>query len=95
VANIAAGFQESVVDVLVRKTLDAAEALDATSIAVVGGVAANRALRQRMQADATRPLYIAAPQYSTDNAAMVAAAGFYTPSGDRLEVEPGLQLAGG
>jgi tRNA A37 threonylcarbamoyltransferase TsaD len=48
-----------------------------------------------MQADATRPLYIAAPQYSTDNAAMVAAAGFYTPSGDRLEVEPGLQLAGG
>ncbi len=94
VANIAAGFQESVVDVLVRKTVGAAEAVDAASVAVVGGVAANRALRERMQRDVTRALFMSAPEFSTDNAAMIASAGFYVPAPAEGDVQPGLGLSG-
>jgi N6-L-threonylcarbamoyladenine synthase len=94
IANIAAGFQDSVVDVLVRKTIGAAESVGARSIAVVGGVAANRALRERMHESVPLPLFLSAPEFSTDNAAMIAAAGFYVPSSVALDVEPGLQLSG-
>jgi N6-L-threonylcarbamoyladenine synthase len=94
VADIAAGFQESVVEVLVTKTFRAAQEYGAATVAVVGGVAANRALRERMDAAATLPLYLSQPEYSTDNAAMIAAAGFYVPrelSG--VDVDPSLELA--
>jgi N6-L-threonylcarbamoyladenine synthase len=94
VANIAAGFQESVVEVLVRKTLEAADAAGAASVAVVGGVAANRALRERMSAEASRPLFMSAPEFSTDNAAMIAAAGHFVPPAAQSDVDPGLQLSG-
>jgi N6-L-threonylcarbamoyladenine synthase len=94
VANIAAGFQESVVDVLTRKTVSAAEQVGAASVAVVGGVAANRVLRERMQRDVSRPLFMSAPEFSTDNAAMIASAGFYLPVSNGRDVEPGLRLSG-
>ncbi len=78
VAEVAAGFQEAVVDVLVGKTLDAAERRGAGSILVGGGVAANGRLRERLRAEAARtgvPLYLAPRRFCTDNAAMTAGMG--------------------
>jgi N6-L-threonylcarbamoyladenine synthase len=92
--NLAAGFQESVVDVLVSKTVQAADHFGACSVAVVGGVAANRRLRERMREMISLPLRISAPDLSTDNAAMIAAAAWFVPKqDDGVDVEPGLRLA--
>ncbi len=94
IANIAAGFQESVVDVLVRKTALAASDFDVRSVAVVGGVSANQSLRERMEQKITLPLYIAPPALSTDNAAMIAAAAYYCRKADEgVDVAPSLALA--
>jgi N6-L-threonylcarbamoyladenine synthase len=93
-ANLAAGFQESVVDVLVKKTRDAAEAHDARSVAVVGGVAANRLLRQRMSEAIPLSVHVSTPELSTDNAAMIAGAAWHVPrQDDDVDVAPGLRLA--
>lgn len=92
VAGFAAGFQESVVDVLVTKTVRAADEYQVQSVAVVGGVAANRRLRQRLQAEVRQPLFLSAPEFSTDNAAMIAAAAYYVPRSEAPEVRPGLEL---
>ncbi len=78
VANVAASFQEAVVDVLVRKACDAAERHHVASLIVGGGVAANGRLRERLVAEAQERgllLYLARPEFCTDNAAMVAAVG--------------------
>jgi N6-L-threonylcarbamoyladenine synthase len=94
VANIAAGFQESVVEVLVKKTWGAASDEGAKSVAVVGGVAASRALRRAMDAAATLPLYVPDPEYCTDNGAMIASAGFFTQHRVRMpDVQPSMSLA--
>ncbi|HLJ66387.1 MAG TPA: tRNA (adenosine(37)-N6)-threonylcarbamoyltransferase complex transferase subunit TsaD [Chloroflexota bacterium] len=94
VANIAAGFQESVVDVLVVKTMRAAEQYGARSIAVVGGVAANRLLRERMEGACALPLYISPPEFSTDNAAMIAAAAYFARAVQPdCDIKPNLPLA--
>lgn len=93
VTNIAAGFQHSVVDVLVSKTIGAAAAHGARTISVVGGVAANRALRERMIAASTLPVVIPALEFSTDNAAMIAGAGYFVPPIARdIDICPGLSL---
>lgn len=93
VADIAAGFQESVVDVLVTKTQAAAERFGPRSVAVVGGVAANRALRDAMHESISLPLFVSPPEFSTDNAAMIAAAAYFNPGvpGD-LDIRPSLEL---
>ncbi len=94
VASLAAGFQESVVDVLVRKTAEAAKAVGAHSVAVVGGVAANKALRQRMTEAITLPLWISGPEFSTDNAAMIASAAYFPlDSNVNFDIEPALSLS--
>jgi N6-L-threonylcarbamoyladenine synthase len=93
VADIAAGFQESVVDVLAEKTRRAADELDVRSVAVVGGVAANAVLRARMQEVIPRPLFISAPEFSTDNAAMIAGTAFFVRGTPESDIEPGLALA--
>ncbi len=75
IADVAAGFQECVVDVLVGKTFRAAEREEVDAVVVGGGVAANRRLRQRLEAGAAeRGLDLLLPplRYCTDNAAMVA-----------------------
>ena len=75
--DLIASFQHAVVGDLLKKTFAAAESLDAERILVTGGVAANRELRERFTAEATRRgLQIAFPTLalSTDNAAMIAAA---------------------
>jgi N6-L-threonylcarbamoyladenine synthase len=79
-ADIAASFQESVVDVLVAKSLKAREITGAPSVVVAGGVACNGHLRNRMTA-AFSPLgarvYFSRPEYCTDNGAMIAMAGYH------------------
>jgi len=77
VADLAASFQEAVVDVLVGKTLRAAEAFHAEEILVAGGVSANKALRDAMVAQANCPVHIPPLPLCTDNAAMVAGAGYF------------------
>lgn len=78
--HIAAGFQEAVVDVLTDKLLRAARARHCRHVAIVGGVAANGRLRERVrQAAAAGGLTVHAPPIwlCGDNAAMVAAVGYY------------------
>jgi N6-L-threonylcarbamoyladenine synthase len=75
--DLIASFQYAVVGNLQRQTFAAAEALGAHSIVVSGGVAANRELRRRLQAEADRrnlPIAFPSLELSTDNAAMIAAA---------------------
>lgn len=98
VAAVAAGFQEAVVDVLVKKALSAAEEHDAACIMVSGGVAANSALRARLASESTTPALIPPPALCTDNAAMVAACAYFAshdraPDGPDLDVAPALSLA--
>src|SRR5690606_10605423 len=100
-AEIAASFQESVIDVLVTKTIRAAKEYEAKQILVAGGVAANRGLRNRLNEKIAElrgvELVIPPLKYCTDNAAMIAAAGsvFYE-KGIRadlsLNANPGLDL---
>ena len=78
--DIAAGFQEAVADVLCHKLVHAAEVTDCRDMAFVGGVAANTRIRQKLAeqaAAAGRRLHIPPLAYCGDNAAMIAAAGFY------------------
>jgi N6-L-threonylcarbamoyladenine synthase len=78
-ADIAAGFQEAVVDVLVHKLLFAAEVKHCPRVALAGGVAANSALRRRLSAAAEAKgirVFIPPLTLCGDNAAMIAAAGY-------------------
>jgi N6-L-threonylcarbamoyladenine synthase len=92
-ADIARGFQDAAVTVLVEKTAHAVEAGGHTQAMIGGGVACNRALvealRERLAGRAR--VSVASPRLNTDNAAMIAAAGAWRLShGERsgLELEP-------
>ena len=79
-ADIAASFQEAVVDMLVNPTLKAALANGVNRVVLSGGVAANSRLRAKMteKADAAGLLvFCPAPKFCTDNAAMIALTGYY------------------
>src|SRR6476660_4160654 len=79
VADIAASFQRAVVDALLDRTFEAARWLDARSIGIAGGVSANTRLRAEAEARGARhgiPVFIPPIALSTDNAAMIGAAGF-------------------
>lgn len=101
IAELAWGFQESVVDVLVTKTIRAARAVGARSIVLGGGVAANTALRSRLLGEAEAlgiPVVIPRPGLCTDNGAMIgAAAARRFAVGERagldLDARPSLPLA--
>jgi N6-L-threonylcarbamoyladenine synthase len=78
-ADLCASFQEAVVDVLVAKTLRAAEREGMDRIAVGGGVACNARLREKLQAAAAARgmrAFFPPPAFCTDNAAMVAGLGY-------------------
>jgi N6-L-threonylcarbamoyladenine synthase len=97
-AQLAYAFQESVVDVLVTKAIDAARSYGATEILLAGGVAANTRLREELARRAPVPLRCPPPMLCTDNAAMIGAAAFFRfeaglQSGWDLDVQPNLKLA--
>ena len=103
VSDLAASFQEAIVDVLAVKTARAARTLGAGQVVLAGGVAANRALRERLtgevEAISGTMLRVPALSYCTDNAAMVAAAGYYAlrrgaQSGWELDVASRLPIGG-
>lgn len=79
-ADIAAGFQEAVVEVLSYKVLHAAEQMNCSHLALVGGVAANRRLREVVAGEARQrglQVHIPEAELCGDNAAMIAAAGYH------------------
>ncbi len=79
-ADVAASFQQAVVDVLVGHTMEAVRSYGADRIALAGGVASNKHLRAAMQQacdDANIKLYMPSPIFCTDNAAMIAVAGYH------------------
>lgn len=77
VNDLAASFQAAVVDVLFTKTKRAAKSFKAHGILVAGGVSANQALRGAFLEQTDFPVHIPAFSLCTDNAAMVAAAGYF------------------
>ncbi|MGB5615548.1 MAG: tRNA (adenosine(37)-N6)-threonylcarbamoyltransferase complex transferase subunit TsaD [Desulfobacterales bacterium] len=80
IPDIAAGFQEAVVDVLADKVIEAAIYKNCSRIALVGGVAANGRLRERVTVDARKKgisVYLPGHDLCGDNAAMIAAAGYH------------------
>jgi N6-L-threonylcarbamoyladenine synthase len=76
--DVAASYQEAIVDVLVEKTLRAAQMFSIKKVVVCGGVAANGRLRERFREEADSrgiEVYIPPALFCTDNAAMVAVVG--------------------
>ncbi len=103
VSDLAASFQEAIVDVLSMKTANAAHLLEAPQVVLAGGVAANRSLRARLaieiEARSGAMLRVPALDYCTDNAAMVAAAGYFAlrrgaQAGWELDVASRLPIGG-
>jgi N6-L-threonylcarbamoyladenine synthase len=76
-ANVAASFQEAVVDVLLGKTLQAARQQKIERIVVVGGVAANSRLRERLPTQRKYDVFFPKIELCTDNAAMIAACAYF------------------
>lgn len=79
-ADVAASFQQAVVDVLIGKTMAAAQDLGITKVAMAGGVSANSAIRKALtQACEKHGYELCIPQmvYCTDNAAMIGCAAYY------------------
>ncbi len=78
VDDLCCSFQEAVTDVLVYKTLNASKKYNAKEVIIAGGVAANKRLRQKMT-DTIKDIKVTMPsfKYCTDNAAMIAALGYY------------------
>lgn len=100
--DFAASLQEAIVDVLVIKTMQAVAVTKVSTVIMSGGVAANTRLRRRMSEAAAQAgvrLFYPPVELCTDNAAMIASAGYFRfQRGERspltLNAEPGLNLHG-
>ena len=96
--ELAAAFQEAVVDALVTKAVRAAEDHDVAEVLLSGGVAANLALREALAARCSLPVRVPAISLCTDNAAMIGACAYYRIEalGDtaplEVDVQPGLRI---
>ena len=96
-AELAAAFQESVVDSLVTKALEAAANSGAHEIILSGGVAANSELRRTLAERSPVPVVVPPPELCTDNGAMIAACAHYRlAAGDvaplNLDIDPALKI---
>lgn len=96
-ADLAASFQAAVIDALVQKTADAVADYDARLVLIAGGVAANKQLRLEMTRRVPVDVRFPPVHFCTDNAAMVASAGYYSymaglRSDLSLDVVPNLSL---
>ena len=97
VRELAAAFQESVVDVMSTKLLDMAQRYKARGLVLAGGVAANARLRQEISRRSPLPVLIPEPVLCTDNGAMIAACAYYLYQRGQqfsleLDIDPGLPL---
>jgi N6-L-threonylcarbamoyladenine synthase len=77
VADIAASFQMAVIEVLVEKTVAAAQTFEVAEILLAGGVSANTLLRNKLMTAADRPVRVPPLYLCTDNAAMIGAAAYW------------------
>ena len=78
--DIAASFQSAVIEILIKRTIDIARSTNIKNIVLSGGVAANSALRRQIKEkflEAGLGVYLPSLDLCTDNAAMIAAAGYY------------------
>ncbi len=96
--DAAASFQEAVIDVLATKTIATSRELGVKQILLAGGVASNRLLRERLAKNSPIPVLVPEPVLCTDNAAMIAACGYFRfqagmIDGLDLDVVPSLKLA--
>lgn len=103
-ADLSASFQQAVIDVLIAKTLKAAKKYKVKSIMLSGGVAANQELRRQFRTAVKKQepkvkFYLAATKFCTDNAAMVALAGYFhalkheSATWSKVKVDPNWELA--
>lgn len=97
IPDLAASFQEAVVEVLVEKTRRAAEEYRAAEVLLAGGVTANERLRTAMRERLSLPVRIPAPALCTDNASIVASAAYWHLARGEvaswsLDIEPNARL---
>ncbi|MCX7726632.1 MAG: tRNA (adenosine(37)-N6)-threonylcarbamoyltransferase complex transferase subunit TsaD [Chitinispirillaceae bacterium] len=88
-------FQKTIVDSLVRNANKAAEKSGVNRIALVGGVACNSVLRERLEKEFSGKVYLPSKKFCTDNAAMIALAGFHRFTLDKIRkphMRPSLPL---
>jgi N6-L-threonylcarbamoyladenine synthase len=98
VADAAASFQAAVIEVLVTKTVAVARGRRVKKVLLSGGVASNNSLREQLIKHSPLPVLVPPPILCTDNAAMIAACGYYrlqagSADGLDLDVIPSLKLA--
>jgi N6-L-threonylcarbamoyladenine synthase len=98
--DVAASFQAAAVDTLVGKTLQAVETHAPASVIVAGGVSANESLGSALRVElGDLPLHVSERRFSGDNAAMIAAAGYFraregkTDNPLSAEADPNMRLA--
>jgi len=87
VADIAASFQEAVVDTLVSKCMQAVRDFRLSRLVVAGGVAANKRLREKLLGEAEKKrieVFFPSPRFCTDNAAMIAGLGYHYFKANKL-----------